>query len=414
MTENIPGLDEAPFLTEGIRPVAGRIKTSPEDFRVDEVPLYPPSGRGEHLFVRIEKRSITTREALHRLGRALGTPPATLGVAGQKDARAVTTQIVSLPGVPEDRVKNLTLDGLRVLSVARHSNKLRVGHLKGNRFEIRYAGAGGANLAAAREVLSALQERGVPNAYMGQRFGIRGNTHVLGRALVRKDTSAFLDAFLCFDEADGAWGPQARRAVESNAFGEALDLTPPRAAVQRRVLKALAGGKSPHRARRAVPKRDLQLYLSAYQSFLFNQALARRLPGIECVEKGDLAFLHGKGAVFEVEDEAAEAERARRFEISPSGPVFGHKMRKPSGRWGEVERSIAAAEGLSAGDWKLGGGLSQKGARRPLRFPLEEASVEAEGEDLIFRFFLPKGCYATAVFREIGKGEAITGGDRKP
>jgi tRNA pseudouridine13 synthase len=322
--------------------------------------------------------------------------------------------MVSLAGPSEAKALAVAVDGLRVLSAVRHTHKLRTGHLKGNRFEIRYAGAGAPALAPAEACLSILRERGVPNAYMEQRFGMRGNTHRLGKALLKKDGAAFLDEYLRFDETDGPWGPEVRRAVEAGDYEGALALLPPPAGTARRVLKALAGGRKPHRAQRAVPKRDLQFFLSAYQSFLFNRALARRLPAVDRVERGDLAFIHGKGAVFEVEDEAAEAERARRLEISPSGPVFGHKMREPAGQWGEVERSVAEAEGCSAADWKLGGGLSQKGARRPLRFPLEDASVDADGEDLVFRFFLPKGCYATAVFREIGKGEAVTGPYRGP
>ncbi|MHC4777757.1 MAG: tRNA pseudouridine(13) synthase TruD [Planctomycetota bacterium] len=404
MPNSIPGLEDTPFLTESVGPVTGRLKARVEDFRVDEVPLYDAGGEGEHLFLRIEKQGISTHEALNRLGRALGVSPASMGVAGQKDAHAVSTQFVSVSGIDEARLEGVTLPGIDIISVARHSNKLRVGHLRGNEFKVRLAGAGPSSLEKARECMNLLVKRGVPNGYMGQRFGRRKNTHLLGRALVRGDTREFLNQLLSFGAEDGEWAGAAAEAVARRDFGAARKMVPHYMVGTRRALGALEEGREEGRAVRAVPKRDLQLYLSAYQSFLFNKALARRLPRVDEIEKGDLAFIHGKGAVFSVEDPEAEAPRARAFEISPSGPIFGHKMRAPTGRCGEVERGILEAEGLSAPAFRLGGGLSQKGARRPLRFPLEGVEVEEEGEDLIFRFFLPKGSYATAVFWELGKG----------
>ena len=96
-----------------------------------------------------------------------------------------------------------------MLSLSRHTNKLRVGHLKGNRFTIRLAGAGAENLVHAREGLEILRRRGVPNAYMGQRFGLRSNTHLMGRALLRGGSGAFLDMLLEFGEEDGPWAHRA-------------------------------------------------------------------------------------------------------------------------------------------------------------------------------------------------------------
>ncbi len=354
MPSDPPGLEGCPFLTADLPPVPGRLRSVPGDFAVEEIPLYEPSGRGDHLLFKVEKTGVSTFEAIRRLARALGRPPRDFGHAGLKDARAVAVQHLSLEKADEKALAALSIPGVRVLEAARHGNKLKVGHLAGNRFRIRYRDAGREALAAAQRVLVALERRGVPNAYMEQRFGLHRDTHRLGRALLSGDAEA-------------------------------------------------PAGKG-------VPRRDKQLYLSAYQSYLFNRILALRAPALGEIEEGDLAWLHGKGAVFEVEDPVAEAPRAASFEISPSGPIYGYKTRLASGRPGEAEEALLREEGFAPGDWRIGQGLSQKGARRPLRVPLAEASVEAEGDDLVFRFFLPKGSYATAVFREIGKGGRLQAG----
>ncbi|MHC5037744.1 MAG: tRNA pseudouridine(13) synthase TruD [Planctomycetota bacterium] len=401
METSPPGLEDAPYLTDGVPAVQGTLKGKPEDFLVEEVPLYGPAGEGEHVFIRVEKRGLTTFEAMRLLARAVKCPTRNFGYAGMKDARAVAIQHFTVQGIEETPLRRLALPGLQVLEVSRHRNKLRVGHLKGNRFRIRFGSA--QDLTLARSALTALEARGVPNPYMEQRFGNRRNSHRLGRALLQKAPERFLAELLSFPETDGPWAGDASRAVADGNWTAALASLPPSREPQRRALTALVRTGSPQKAVGALSRREKQLYLSAYQAYLFNRILALRLPAVDTVEAGDLAFLHRNGAVFEVTDPDAEAPRARTLEISPSGPIFGSKMRWAKGRWGEEEGALAASERFGLEAWRLGKGLSQKGARRPFRFPLTEASVEPEGDDLVFRFFLPKGCYATAVFREIGK-----------
>jgi tRNA(Glu) U13 pseudouridine synthase TruD len=196
-----------------------------------------------------------------------------------------------------------------------------------------------------------------------------------------------------------------------------------------------------HRAVRAIPSKMRGFYVSAYQSALFNRLLARRLtegdpsaeattesrhdiPGslrqsakgrtpesrtqqarrkaLGTLVRGDLAYIHAKGAVFLVEDPTQEQTRADRLEISPSGPLYGYKMTPAQGAPGEMERQILAQEDLDLEDFRLRG-LKFKGARRPLRFPLDKAAVEEDDRGLIVSFALPPGCYATVVLREIMK-----------
>jgi tRNA pseudouridine13 synthase len=107
-----------------------RLRCEPEDFRVDEIPLYAPAGEGGHTFVRIQKRLRTTEEVARDLARAAGARPADVGYAGRKDRVAVTTQWFSVRLAPEAA---LALPGASVIS-ARHPHKLRTGQLAGNRF----------------------------------------------------------------------------------------------------------------------------------------------------------------------------------------------------------------------------------------------------------------------------------------
>src|SRR5688572_26307343 len=110
------------------------IRSSPDDFVVEEVPAYEPSGEGEHLYVCFRKRGLNTLEAVKRIAERLGVASRDVGTAGLKDRHAVTTQWASFPypmarGVPAPEA--IAGDGIEVLAVRRHGNKLRTGHLRG-------------------------------------------------------------------------------------------------------------------------------------------------------------------------------------------------------------------------------------------------------------------------------------------
>ena len=120
MSPDIPGLEDAPFLTPEIPGIEGVLRRAPEDFVVEEIPLYTAAGEGDHLFFRVEKRGISTGEAIRRMARKLGVAPGALGYAGRKDANAVAVQHFTLKGTGEDRVRALQVPGIRILEVARH------------------------------------------------------------------------------------------------------------------------------------------------------------------------------------------------------------------------------------------------------------------------------------------------------
>ncbi len=307
---------------------------APEDFRVEEVPLYPASGEGEHLFLFVEKRDLTTRELLRRLAERLDLGERELGHAGLKDRHAITRQWISLPRrAAEGGLEQLGDENWRILDARPHGNKLKPGHLAGNRFELFLAGEAEADFMEAR--IAELRAGGLPNYFGHQRFGAGGDNHLKGRNIL-----------------EGTRKPRGGRA---------------------------------------------KLLANAWQSHLFNRVLAERIEALDELRPGDLAWIHGKGAVFEVEDPAAEASRAASLEISPSGPLPGRKMSRPGGEAGELELRL-----LEEAGWTEEQDRFLSGARRPLRVPVEGLSAGKDEGGWRLRFALPPGSYATVLLRELG------------
>ena len=336
-----------PFVTAELPGSGGTLRATPEDFRVDEIPAYLPSGSGPHLYLLVEKRGRTTRDALRTLARALGVPERDAGYAGLKDRAAVTTQWLSFPAARDPDPAALAAPGLTVKSVSRHANKLRPGHVRANRFEVTVRGG---DLARARACAAALEARGLPGYYGPQRFGADGGNAEVGRALLRGERT-----------------PEALRAGRD------------------RFLRRLC--------------------ISAFQSELFNRWLAERIQDglFAAALAGDVMKKLDTGGLFLCEDPDAEGPRVARFEIAPAGPMFGHKMKPASGEAAAREARILAASGIDAADLARGGGEAE-GTRRAARLPVQVA-LEADDDGYRARFELPRGNYATVVMRELMKVE---------
>ena len=395
------------YLTAEIPGTGGTMKSTPEDFIVEEIAAYQPCGQGEHCYVTIEKRGIATLEAVRRLSKSLGVQERDIGYAGMKDAVGITRQTVSIPRVAPEKVLALEIPGIGILSAVLHGNKLRLGHLKGNRFEIRVRDVASGALARAEAVLALLTRRGVPNRFGVQRYGVQGNTHVIGAAMLRRDYKAAVDT-LIGDPAlvtDERW----RQAIEAYRQGDlekSLALFPGHFRVERELIGRLQQRPDAcEKAFNSVQPRMKRLYLSAFQSSLFDLVLDQRLERLDQIEAGDIAFKHENGACFLVQDAATEAPRVQAFEISPTGPMFGCTMMEAKGAQGELEAGVLAAEGLTPESFNLSGGLRMEGERRPLRVPLSAASVRQEESDLLFDFSLPRGAYATCVLSEVMKDQ---------
>lgn len=392
------------YLTEDLPGIGGLIKEQVQDFLVEEVPLYPPSGEGEHTFFEIRKTGTSTYQAVRAISRALGVSPDSIGHAGLKDAQAITCQVLSVHDVPPGAVMALDLPGIQVMWAERHHKKLKIGHLAGNRFTIRVRQVEESALPACQAILDVLAQRGVPNRYGPQRFGQRGSSARLGRAVIKRDAVVFIGAFLGSPlPGESDLVQEARSQFDRGHWNKALELLPGSMADERRALQTLIRTGGDHqRAYAIVPKRLRTFLLSAYQSALFNQVLDSRLGSLDRVYTGDLAMKHPGRSVFRVEDEAVEQPRAGRFEISPTGPIYGYKMMQASGRQGELEAAVLATEGLVPADFRVGGGIRARGERRAMRFQVHEPELWYD-QGLMLRFWLQRGCYATTVLAEIMK-----------
>jgi tRNA pseudouridine13 synthase len=416
-----PGARPRAYLTSGIPGLGGRLRDEPEDFIVDEVPLYTPSGEGEHLYLRIEKRDMATSYAAETLARALGVRAGWVASAGLKDRRAVTTQWLSIHD-PQRRLDPPTGEvrpGLRILETSRHGNKLRRGHLSANRFTITLRDCR-ADADGAREVLGDLARRGVPNRAGEQRFGMRANNHLLGRAMLLGDHRALLDELLGPDEAHERADEPGRRLYAAGRYDEAIDAFPRAARAERVALAALARGKSPEDACRAIDRQQRAFWLTALQSAVFNRVLDDRIErsALAMLEVGDIAMLFGagrKGPTFLVGEADANdlgtIERVERLEVTATGPLWGPKMQQAAGAVAERERAALAEFGIDedalAAFAARAGVDIMPGTRRPLRALLQDPGAEA-GEDergpfVRCRFTLSPGAFATIVMEEVMK-----------
>ena len=392
---------ELPYATASLDGIGGVVREALEDFRVEELPLYEASGSGEHVYLTFEKRGLTTFEAVHRITRALGLSERVAGYAGLKDARAVTIQTVSLSGTDPVKVQGLELPGIRVLDVNLHRNKLKLGHLRGNRFKIRIRDAVEGSVARADRVLEQLTRDGVPNGFGPQRFGLFGNSHRLGRAYLEQDGRSFFRELL-----QGGGNDSGAAACESLLSGDArqaLAQIPPGHTLERRAVQlAIRYQGDLNLACRRFDRSLTALYAAAVQAELFNAVLRERFSTYNRLLEGDLAWLHRNGAVFLVENLDEEQKRCECFEVSPSGPLFGRRTSQPAGQPQKLEQEVLDRCGLDARLFL--DGMPLRGARRPLRVPIEAEPVEADSDgSLCVSFSLPKGAYATVVLREIMK-----------
>jgi tRNA pseudouridine13 synthase len=261
------------YLTTSFPGTGGSLKESPEDFLVEELPLYTPCGEGEHLYLTVEKRDLTTFDLLQQLARALGVPEREIGYAGLKDARATTRQTVSIAGVRPEQAMALELAGVRILAARYHRNKLRLGHLAGNRFEIRLREVRDGALETALDVLQVLEQVGVPNLFGQPRSGSLGNSHLIGAALLRRDFSGAAREIIGDPAKIG--NERGRLGAAAFAAGDlagALAALPSRMRDERRMLETLRAGRSAEEAVMGLPRKLLRLYLSAFQSAHYGPA----------------------------------------------------------------------------------------------------------------------------------------------
>lgn len=316
------------------------LRAQDDEFWVDEVPLYPESGEGEHLYLHLRKRGISTPDLVRRLCRHFGLKEVEVGLAGRKDARGITSQRVSVPARKvEGREHEVSsLGDVELLGAKRHGNKLRLGHLAGNRFTVRVMGDVDVALLAARA--DAAAQRGVANYFGAQRFG-----------------------------------PDDASLREAERF--------------------LRHGRAPR-------SRKEEFLVSVFQAALFNAWLDGRVRAGLFTQplEGDVMWKAGNHAPFTCTEPSVDGERMSRQEILLTGPLFGSQMRRPGSEALTFESRCLEAAGVSETELLAHPAL-QVGARRASRLLPEDMRTALVEGGVEFSFLLPSGCYATVLLREI-------------
>lgn len=347
---------ELPYITRSLPGIGGQLRATPEHFLVEEIALYTPQGDGQHLYVNLTKVGVTTKEVQEQLAHLFGLRPNEVGYAGMKDKHARTTQTFSLnvghqpPGMVEQYVADAMQRIRDHLNVEvhwanLHRNKLRLGHLLGNRFVITITNleiALDEAVARAQAIVDEMARVGVPNFFGPQRFGATGSNVRQGMAML---------------------------------LGERTK--------QARWLRRLLS--------------------TAYQSYLCNRYLARRVEmgAFTHLLKGDVAKKYTTGGMFSVEDVDAEQPRYESHEISFTAPMYGPKMWVATDDAAALEDAILAESPVKMEHLAAAG---VEGTRRLGRL-LPECTVERNDalQGVTISFQLPKGAFATTILREVMK-----------
>lgn len=344
---SIDALLQLPFAHGG--PVCrAQVRAVPEDFIVREWLGFEPEGEGPHWLLTVRKRDANTQWVARELARMAGVHPREVGYAGLKDRRAIAEQAFTVP-VTQTDWSGARGDGFEVLRAVRHRRKLKIGALKANEFALRLRDVEG-DPHAVESHLQLIAMAGVPNVFGAQRFGRDANN--LRMALQWFDTGAAPD-----------------------------------------------------------DRQERSFALSAARSALFNRMVARRIESQtwRSLQSGDVANLDGSNSIFDVPElDATLMERCERLDIHPTAPLWGGGELRTRGAVAQQEQAVAAVHGVLARGLESAG-LEQE--RRATRMAVHALTWQWQDRDLVLQFRLQRGCFATALLRELVGGSNELPGD---
>jgi tRNA pseudouridine13 synthase len=408
--------------------LGGRLRQAPEDFRVreDSAPVPTADEGGKYTLARVRARNWETNRLIDALAHQLGLPRRSIYFTGTKDKRAVTTQNLAI-AASQERVQAVGLDDVEILETYRVDRAPKLGEHAGNAFTVRVR-ALDTSLDEARERARAVRRTlldagGFPNFFGPQRFGsVRPVTHRVGREIVRGRFEEAVWTYVAYPSRRDP--PEVREDREELWRGRdveaAREALPKRFDHEHRMLDHLAGHPGDHTgALTQLPRNLTRLFVSAYQSWLFNRALTRRAQDASprIAQVGDV--LHPVRADGTVDDERSipvgdrNRDRCRAATRGgkgvPTGALPGYDTPEAGGLQGRIEAAVLDEEPVRADDFRVleVPTLASDGTRRALWCPLDRLNLTVDEDDqgafLELDFFLPKGCYATCLLREFMK-----------
>jgi tRNA pseudouridine13 synthase len=405
------------FYASSTKGIGGRLRAEAGDFTVDEVPEGPWGNSGPYLILKLTKENWEQQRLVKEMARILGISHRRISWAGTKDRRAVTSQYISVHGLEPGEVERISLPGVRLEVAGRAGHAISLGELRGNRFGIRIRDCDPYDLANRVAEVARVAAEGYPN-YVGiQRFGvIRPVTHLVGERILRGDLEGaaltYLGAAFPAEPADVR---DAREEfAENRNVEEALRAFPVRLTFERAMLHHMEGHPGDYAgALKALPPRLLSMFVSAFQSFLFNTLLSRRcregIPLDEPAPGDRLLFPDGKEDRVTTENLGAAAlqvkrGRARVGIFVPGSGFPADPIGEGDPGWGLLgELGISPEDFASASRFV---GAAYTGVTRPAVLTTEIEN-RVEGNDVLLGFFLGPGQYATTVCREFMKADPV-------
>ncbi|QSZ66639.1 tRNA pseudouridine(13) synthase TruD [Methanofollis aquaemaris] len=395
--------------------VGGVLRAVPEDFQVEEVPLAEPADEGSYLICRLTKRNWEHQHAMKSIASAMGISHRRIAWAGTKDKNAVTTQYISIYDVDEEAVARVHLKEIELQPVGRSQHQLALGGLAGNRFSIMVRGCTGPALQATVEACTAAAATGLPNYFGLQRFGVvRPVTHLVGREILRGDYQAAVDTYvgLAFPDESPDVQETRRTFLETGDPGPAIAALPHHLGFERAVLSGLAGAPGDYAAAlKNLPPKLLSMFVSAYQSWLFNRVLSMRLAdgtNLDDPLPGErLLFANGREDTVTEKNKRIVSVHMKRGRCAVAFFMPGSEPRETIGKDDERMTALLEEDGVTAEDFGRASdfvGLRYRGTLRPIAVRTE-IKAEVAGQDVSLAFALPPGHYATTVCREFMKAD---------
>ncbi|GAA8707216.1 tRNA pseudouridine(13) synthase TruD [Helicobacter pylori] len=354
--------------------------SSARDFCVHEVPLYEFSNTGEHAVIQVRKSGLSTLEMLQIFSQILGVRIAELGYAGLKDKNALTTQFISLPKkyapLLEKNTHNLQERNLKILSLNYHHNKIKLGHLKGNRFFMRFKKMTPLNAQKTEQVLEQIAQFGMPNYFGSQRFGKFNDNHQEGLKILQNQTKFAhqkLNAFLISSYQSYLFNSLLSKRLEISKIISAFSL-----------------------------KENLEFFKQKNLNINPNtlKALKNQAHPFKILE-GDVMCHYPYGKFFDALELEKEGERFLKKEVAPTGLLDGKKALYAKNLSLEIEKEFQHN--------LLNSHAKTLGSRRFFWVFVENITSQYIKEKAQFElgFYLPKGSYASALLKEIKheKGE---------